>query len=691
MRRTLTATGVLVALLTGVLAPVATSVPVSASARLVASSPSMWQVRLESTGSTTFSDVSCPTSRICIAVGGGATGRAMVYRTANGGASWSRQIVPDDTPGLIAVSCPSPSRCTAAGNGPYQPVFVTTTNGGATWSTLIATGLYPYYVYGLDCPSLTTCYAALQGGLAISVDGGTSWTQLSWSNSLSVLDLSCPSTRTCFVIAVNAVNGAPSTSLVLQRYRDAGSSIATVKSLVTSGASAASISCPSSTSCMAVGAAGDRSTVLSTTTGGTSWAVHQLPANVGPAVADRCKGAGNCVVAAASPNDRGLVAATTTSDGRSWVVHRIGAASDPTGSGGGISCSALATCALVGYGTPASTLYVSQASTGTWARHRLPAGSAPLTSVACPTAGTCVAVGVGVAVQSLDGGASWMSAALPPPNTAALQAVACPAVSTCAAVGKWVSASGVPQGALAYYSTDSGRTWHASRVPSGDLSLDSISCPTSTTCVATSSDGHGDVLRSTTSGRSWVKVALPGGLASHQVLLNSVSCGEAASCVAVGAGPQGPAVERSTDAGATWMSVAQVSGLGSYLQSVSCTSASDCWAAGGVQEIAPLTYSTGVFATTDGGSTWTSATSPTSDDVTSIACQDTVCEELSNLPGNYAPSTSTLETSLDGGVTWTASSLPVPSVLASVSAAPASGWVLVGGDAANGALVLTGP
>jgi hypothetical protein len=566
---------------------------------------------------------------------------------------------------------------------------VSTTNGGATWSTLTSTGLFPYYVYGLDCPSLTTCYAALQGGLALSVDGGSSWTQLSWSNSLSVLDLSCPSTRTCFVIAVNAVNGAPSTSLVLQRYRNDGGSVTTVKSLATSGASAASISCPSSTTCMAVGATGDRSTVLTTTTSGASWTVHDLPANVGPAVADSCAGAGDCVVAAASPNDRGLVAAATTSGGLSWTVHRIGATSDPAGTGGGISCSAIATCALVGYGTQANTIYASRASTGAWARHRLSAGPPPLTSVACTTAGDCVAVGAGVAVRSLDGGATWKRAVRSPPDTAALQAIACPTASTCDAVGQWVSDSGVRQGAVAYFSTDTGMTWHAAAVQSGDLSLDAISCATSTTCVATSSDGRGDVVRTTNAGRSWLKVSLPGGAASHQVLLSAVSCGAATSCVAVGSGPQGPAVELTTDAGATWEAVADVSGLGAYLQSVSCTSATTCWSAGGVQEFAPLAYTTGVFATTDGGSTWSSVGTPTSDDVTAIACHGEVCQEVANLPGNYAPSTSTLETSLDGGVSWMPSPLPVPSVLAGVTATPTSGWVLVGGDVANGALALS--
>jgi photosystem II stability/assembly factor-like uncharacterized protein len=680
--------GVLVALLTWALVPLMVPADADASPPSIAST---WHTHLDATGSTSFTDVSCPTARVCTAVGGGATGRGAIYRSADGGGIWSRQPVPDSTPGLLAVSCPSTSRCLAVGNGPYEPVFLSTTNGGASWSTLTGKDLFPYYVYGLDCPSLTTCYAALQGGLARSVNGGASWTELPWSNSLSLLSLSCPTTRTCFVIAVDAVNGATATSLVIQRDGNAGRSATTIKTIPTAGESAASISCPSVTTCMAVDSSSDRTTVLLTSSGGTSWAAHALPSNVGPSIGVSCSGASDCVVAAATPNDRGIVAAQTATGGTSWSVHRVGASSDPEGSGGGISCAEGAACLLGGYGTPPSTLYASRAGAASWARHRLPAGPGPLTAVACSTAQVCVAVGAGVAVRSLDGGVSWSTAALAPPSTAALQAVACSDSSTCIAVGHATDDSGVTQGAIAYFSTDVGRTWHPAIVASGDLSLDSISCATSSTCVATSTDGRGDVLRTTSAGRTWVKVSLPGGAASHQVLLSSVSCGAAMSCVAVGSGPLGPAVELSTDAGATWQSVADVSGLGAYLQSVSCTSALTCFAAGGVQEFAPLVYTTGVYTTSDGGTDWTPVGAPASNDVTSLSCQDEVCQEIANLPGNYAPSTSTLETSVDGGAVWSASTLPVPSVLAGATAMPSSHWVLVGGNVANGALVLTTP
>ncbi len=687
MRTTLAAMGVLVALLTWTLVPIMAPAVANASTPSIAST---WHTRLDATGSTSFTDVSCPTVRVCTAVGGGATGRAMIYRSANGGGTWSRQQVPDSTPGLLAVSCPSTSRCLAVGNGPYEPVFLSTTDGGSNWSKLTGKDLFPYYVYGLDCPSLTTCYAALQGGLARSVNGGASWTELPWSNSLSLLGLSCPTTRTCFVIAIDAVNGANATSLVIQRDGNAGRSTTTLKTIATAGQSAASISCPSLTTCMAVDSNSDRTTVLLTASGGTVWTTHPLPSNVGPAIGVSCSGIAVCVVAASSPNDRGIVASETATGGTSWTVHRVGASSDPEGSGGGISCAEGAACVLAGYGTPSSTLYASRTGAASWTHHRLSAGPGPLTAVACSTAEFCVAVGTGVAVRSLDGGVTWSTAAVPPPSTAALQAVACPESSTCIAVGEGTDDSGVTQGAVAYFSTDVGRTWHPAILASGDLSLDSISCATSSTCVATSMDGRGDVLRTTSAGRSWVKVALPGGVASHQVLLSSVSCGAATSCVAVGSGPLGPVVELSTDAGATWES-ADVSGLGAYLQCVSCTSAMTCLAAGGVQEFAPLVYTTGVYTTTDGGTDWTSVGAPASNDVTSISCQIEVCYEIANLPGNYAPSTSTLETSLDGGAVWTPSTLPVPSVLASAAATPSSRWVLVGGNVTNGALVLTTP
>ena len=412
----------------------------------------------------------------------------------------------------------------------------------------------------------------------------------------------------------------------------------------------------------------------------------KLPRNAGAALGVSCDPRVGCVVVAASPNAHGLVAAATSVGDASWAVNRIAASDAPSVSPGNVTCPDRADCVLAGYGTTPSALFVTHSLKGRWARRGLARGAPPLSAVACATSGSCVAVGTGVAVRSMDGGTTWLRAVAPPPPDAVLTAIACPSPTACVAVGQ-------RQGngdAVAFRSTDGGRMWHEGALSAPATTLDAVACPTETICVATSANSSGGVERTTNAGRSWTKVALAGPMA-HATLLNDVSCGSATTCVAVGSAGGGAAVEVTADAGATWQSNASVASLAAYLESVSCTTASTCWSAGGVQLVAPVVYSTGIFSTTNAGGSWTPLAAPTSFNVTAITCRATTCEEIANPPGNYGPSSSTVETSLDGGASWTQSPIPVPAVLAAAAASPSGRWVLVGGNAKNGALVLTDP
>jgi hypothetical protein len=180
----------------------------------------------------TFSGVSCPSRTTCIAVGssGGDYPSALAERWD--GSRW--HVIPVPTPGgaqdsfLSAVSCTSASACTAVGeydpaDGPYSLALVERWNG-STWS-MQPTPVQPAPVqptpqsasvlYAVTCTSQTLCTAV---GANFQDDPiALRWRDGQWSldqapPSLGFLDsVSCPSPSGCMVVgAFNAGDGAPS-------------------------------------------------------------------------------------------------------------------------------------------------------------------------------------------------------------------------------------------------------------------------------------------------------------------------------------------------------------------------------------------------------------------------------------------------------------------------------------------------
>jgi hypothetical protein len=223
-------------------------------------------------------------------------------------------------------------------------------------------------------------------------------------------------------------------------------------------------------------------------------------------------------------------------------------------------------------------------STLGWARARVvdgaPAGApAPasfdLDSVACASPDSCVAVGSYIATLPSHEQAGASGSTLPvivarsrrtwlaphgialPANAlrgkgqaAALEAVACPALGSCVAIGSYVARSGAPQEMVL---SQVRGAWTPARElalssPSTSVLLSSLACRTASSCVAVgssqesaqgaagSSSSH-PVIASETGG-SWgpvVQVALPAGVSGAQnATFSSVACPASQSCTAVG-------------------------------------------------------------------------------------------------------------------------------------------------------------
>ena len=250
---------------------------------------------------------------------------------------------------------------------------------------------------------------------------------------------------------------------------------------------------------------------------------------------------------------------------------------------------------------------------------------ARLNSVSCASVGNCVAVGgftnsgngYEAFVVAMSNGV-WGQATLVafgglqasnPSRLTYLQSVSCPATGECVAVGQFKNASGNQYALEAFTVTMSGGVWGSATpatygstaqnsVP--DAIFYSVSCASTGNCVAaggfwTASTSY-EAMVMTMSGGTWapaVAAVFPAGSQKNipSAWFNSVSCGAAGSCTAVGSYRNAldkPQPFTMTLAGGSWgqarpvvfVNPAQSSNPNASLLSVSCSGASDCTAVG---------------------------------------------------------------------------------------------------------------
>ena len=344
--------------------------------------------------------------------------------------------------------------------------------------------------------------------------------------------------------------------------------------------------------------------------------------------------------------------------------------------------------------------------TGSWtaAAAPLPAnavltdtGGVGLTSVACPSASSCVATGRYVdssgGQQGLlvtKSGSAWTAAAaLLPAGAAAdpdveLNSVACPSASWCVAAGYYTDSSGSYQGLLI---TGSGTTWTATKAPvpgggAADLSasLLSVACSSASSCVAVGSyeepSGAYQGLLVTGSGTTWAAATAPvpaNADSDPGVALNAVACTSASSCTAAGSYDASSSAQGLllTGSGTTWTASEAPPVAGGWstasLGSVACPSASSCVAVGyyspsaasGAMEALVVAGSGTAWASTEVSLPGSASVDPFAD-LQSIACPSvSSCVAV----GGYVDSTETNQGLLvtGAGTTWKATEAPVPS------------------------------
>jgi photosystem II stability/assembly factor-like uncharacterized protein len=195
-----------------------------------------------------------------------------------------------------------------------------------------------------------------------------------------------------------------------------------------------------------------------------------------------------------------------------------------------------------------TTVLTTDDGGATWVSQTLPSSVTGVASVSCPSTTFCVAVGGGgigggghgyvipsQIVTTSDGGTTWVTQGS---YDAILDSVSCASTSTCVAGG--LALPGLTNFLIA--TTDGGTTWNyptAYPQPSGGI-IWGVSCAPTATCVAVggniSPDGPPPQILATTSGGSgdWTTPTIPNGVA----VLSAVSCPSPVSCIAVGENAQ---------------------------------------------------------------------------------------------------------------------------------------------------------
>jgi hypothetical protein len=217
--------------------------------------------------------------------------------------------------------------------------------------------------------------------------------------------VSCPSTTSCF--AVGHYFDGSSTKTLVERWNGTNWSVIASPGSAAFGLDLSRVSCASATSCLTVGfiAGGTVFGALVEQWNGTSWSTVARP-HVGDTFSDNilsdvsCLSSTSCYVAGHYSNPASAQAAVEHWDGTKWTVATIPKPAGATDSTFyGLTCRSATNCTAVGhFGTASTARTLIERFNGTsWSIPTSPkptnSTDSTLSDVACPSATNCYAVG----------------------------------------------------------------------------------------------------------------------------------------------------------------------------------------------------------------------------------------------------------------------------------------------------------
>lgn len=528
-----------------------------------------------------LSAVSCPSRVVCVAVGWYEVSKdrkwALIERWD--GTRWAIQRTPKPGASLSAVSCASGQSCMAVGSAQSgkRTLAVAERWGGREWSvdtTPARSSVASSVFSGVSCVTAGPCVAVgREGGSLYGSTLAERWDEQRWSldatpnmvadrtiggpNSSELQSVSCTSDGACTAAgnstswcwdSYDRIWSECTQVALIERWDGSHWSIQHVGKAAADDASLGTVSCPSASSCTAIGGNG----ILSQE--GATWTAYSTPQSIESLYPQifglSCPSRTACIaVGSAGDSNSGLPSMTLALlwNGSRWAVQ--------------------------------DTKRVARA-----------AADAELRSVSCPTHRLCVAVGSFLAASGVPmplaerwNGSRWSIEASPTPADGGhLDGISCPSRTACIAVGSTESRTLVEAW--------NGRAWkiQSSPTPSkvtshcgyviGCIALSGVSCASATSCLAV---GHFaptgrrlDALAETWDGKRW-RMASPLDI-SHLSVLTGVACSSTVSCIAVGGGRDGIAEHWD---GSSWSS--QLLPDPNEPNAIACASLGTCAVVGG--------------------------------------------------------------------------------------------------------------
>ena len=625
-------------------------------------------------------------------------------------ASWTIQPVPAPpflSGELAAVSCPSKSFCIAVGRGPNGSLAELWTGGAWVTQRTAPAGA----ISALSCMSRRFCVAVgtipTLGGRAVRpvIDG---WNGSRWAirrappvavRSGSFAGVSCVSRRFCMVVgSALATNGRP--VALAERWDGARWRSIRLGSGGKPGFNA--VSCSSDTACMAVGRRA-HGLPLAERWDGARWSVQITPA--GNQLSDltgvSCPGPSECVAVGFLALPQTDLAVALGWNGKTWSRQPTLRAASPQGVGAlRVSCPSATSCAAVGAeavdSDGDSAGFTARWNGVRWTSAGWSFNYGSLTDVSCVAPTSCVAVGYltlsvnnpaygrlpagGLTLAERWDGRGWSRQKTPNQVTSSpgvLTAVSCTSATACTAVGSYLDRVG---DSLVLAERWDGTTWTLESTPTAlpaGAKLNSVSCPTSTTCVAVGAGESGPLVGIWSGGR-WTIQPIPPPSDSSDGGLSGVSCVSPTACMAVGSSLNSttftqPFAEWFNGNAWTIQPVPDPGATGG-LTAVSCTWATDCMAVGLTNEGARGLVTEPLVERWD-DSAWTVEDAPApanGGSMAAISCASgSACQAVGSVPEQFsvapAPPSFTppapLAEGWDGN-SWTIENVPAPNVTA---------------------------